>query len=296
MTWAFIVLNWNGRDDTLRCLASLRALQGDHAVYVADNGSSDGSVEAIRAAHPEAVVIENGANLGYSGGNNAGIERALADGAAWVVLLNNDAQPEPGALRALQDAAAAHPDAGLLAGKLLFDDGRVQWAGQRLDLRTGYSGLPYCYGKPDGPQWSVDGPSDRAVGALMAVSHAAIEAVGTLDHDLFAYVEDVDWSLRIREAGFACRFVAGARATHALAASTGGHRASTHALYYGVRNTIVVCERHRPMDPMRTQLRRASIAAAFLARAAKVEGRAAGFAAVATGVRDGVRRRLGPRT
>ena len=138
MSWAVCVLNWNGREDTLRCLASLRGAR----VIVADNGSTDGSVEAIRAAFPDVELVENGANLGFSGGNNAAIRRALERGAEWVVLLNNDAEAEPGLLAALQAAAARHPRAGVLAGKLLYPDGRVQWAGQRVGLRTGYSGPP----------------------------------------------------------------------------------------------------------------------------------------------------------
>jgi GT2 family glycosyltransferase len=295
MTWAFIVLNWNGREDTLRCLASLRAVPEPHAVYISDNGSTDGSVAAIRAAHPEAVLIENGANLGYSGGNNAAIERAVADGADWVVLLNNDAVADPGVLAAFARAADAHPEAGLLAGMLLFPDGRVQWAGQRIGLRSGYSGRPVGYGKPLAEVAPHEGPAARGVGALMAVSRAAIEAVGTFDHDLFAYVEDVDWSLRIRAAGFTCWFVPEAHAAHALAASTGGHASSTHAIYYGARNTIVVCERHLPLGRAGTWLRRASIAASFALRAAKIQQPRAGLAAVATGVRDGIARRLGPR-
>lgn len=294
MTWAFVVLNWNGREDTLRCLASLHAVPEEHAVYVADNGSTDGSVDAIRAAHPEAVLIENGANLGYSGGNNAAIERAIADGADWIVLLNNDAVADPGVLAALERAAAAHPDAGVLAGMLVFPDGRVQWAGQRIGLRSGYSGKPVGYGKPVAEVAPVEAPQPRAVGALMAVSRPAIEAVGVFDHDLFAYVEDVDWSLRIREAGFTCWFVPSARAAHALAASTGGHAASTHAIYYGARNTVVVCERHLPLGLVGTWVRRGCIAATFALRAVQVRP-LAGMAAVLTGVRDGIVRRLGPR-
>ena len=73
---------------------------------MADNGSTDGSVGAIRAAHPDVELIENGANLGFSGGNNAAIRHALDGGAEWVVLVNNDAEPQPGMLEALQAAAA----------------------------------------------------------------------------------------------------------------------------------------------------------------------------------------------
>jgi GT2 family glycosyltransferase len=290
MSWAVCVLNWNGREDTLRCLASLRGTR----VVVADNGSTDGSVEAIRAADPEAELVENGANLGFAGGNNAAIRRALDGGAEWVVLLNNDAEAEPELLAALRAAASRHPRAGVLAGKLLFPDGRVQWAGQRVSLRTGYSGRPRGYGRPDGFAYSVEGRTQRAVGALMAVSRAAIERAGLLDERLFAYVEDVDWSLRIRAAGFDCVFVPRARAVHRMSSSTGG-ATSTHTVYYGVRNTIVVCERHRPLGPAATAARRASILASFLAHAALVLRSQAAVAAVREGYRDALAGRLGRR-
>ena len=292
MTFAFVVLNWNGGEDTLRCLASLPF--GDARVVVADNGSTDASLERVRERFPDALVVENGANLGFSGGNNAGIRAALDAGAEWVVLVNNDATLEPGALEALRAAAARHPEAGVLAGKLLFPDGRVQWAGQRVALLTGYSGRPRGYGRPDGERYRREEPVDRAVGALMAVSRRAIEAAGLLDKDLFAYVEDVDWSLRIRAAGFACVFVPGARAAHALSASTGG-AASTTPLYFGTRNTIVVCERHRPLGPVGTRLRRASIAATFGARAALGLRSRPALRAVRDGYRDARAGRLGPR-
>jgi GT2 family glycosyltransferase len=292
VSWVVCVLNWNGREDTLRCLASLR----DMPVVVADNGSTDGSVEAIRAAFPDVDVVENGANLGFSGGNNAAIRRALERGADWVVLLNNDAEAEPGLLDALRAAAERHPRAGVLAGKLLYPDGRVQWAGQRVALRTGYSGRPRGHGRPDGFAYSVEGRTDRAVGALMAVSRAAIERAGLLDEDLFAYVEDVDWSLRIRAAGFDCVFVPTARAVHRVSASTGGAAASTHTVYYGVRNTIVVCERHRPLGRFGTSARRACVWVTFFAHAALVLHSPEAAYAVGEGFFDALDGRLGERS
>ena len=291
MTWAVCVLNWNGREDTLRCLASLGAAR----VVVADNGSSDGSVGAIRAAFPDVELVENGANLGFSGGNNAAIRRALEGGADWVVLLNNDAEAEPGMLAALEAAAARHPRAGVLAGKLLYPDGRVQWAGQRVGLGLGYSGRPRGHGQPDGFAYSVEGRTDRAVGALMAVSRAAIERAGLLDEDLFAYVEDVDWSLRIRAAGFECVFVPTARAVHRVSASTGGAAASTHTMYYGARNTLVVSERHRPHGALGTAARRGFVLATYLAHAVLVLRSGAALSAVVEGYRDALAGRLGER-
>lgn len=293
--WAFVVLSWNGREDTLRCLAALARVRGAHAVYVADNGSEDGTPAAVRALHPDVTVIENGANLGFSGGNNPAIARALADGCDWVVLVNNDAEPEPEALAAFQEAAGRAPSAGVLAGVLLSEDGRLQWAGQRVGLRWGYSGRPDGYGRLDRPGLVVERDVDRAVGAFMAVSRQAVEAVGLLDDALFAYVEDVDWSLRIRAAGLRCRLVPGARARHALSQSTGGDHGSTHTLYYGARNTIVVCERHCPRGRGGTALRRLVVIATFALRAAMVQRSRAALRAVLAGAADARAGRLGPR-
>jgi GT2 family glycosyltransferase len=295
VTWAVCILNWNGREDTLRCLEALSGVRGEFTTVVADNGSTDGSAAAIRAAYPHLELIENGANLGYSGGNNAAIRHALDHGAEWVVLLNNDAEPEPGMLEALTAAAARHPRAGVLAGKLMFEDGRVQWAGQRVALLTGYSGRPRGSGRPDGFAYRIEGRTDRAVGALMAVSRAAIDRAGLLDEDLFAYVEDVDWSLRIRAAGLDCVFVPTARAAHRVSASTGGAAGSTHTVYYGARNTIVVCERHRPLGAAGTAARRACILAAFLAHAGLVLRSREAVGAVMDGYRDALTGRLGER-
>jgi GT2 family glycosyltransferase len=298
-SWWLIVLSWNGREDTLACLRSLRELHGsDTAIVCVDNGSTDGSPEAVREQHPEVHLVENGRNLGFSGGNNAGIRHALEHGAEWVVLVNNDAVVAPNAVERLRAAAAARPAAGMLAGKLFFDEppDRIWFAGQRFWPALGYSGRPRGYGRSDAPRYRRPGPTDRAVGAFMAVSRRLVEQIGALDDDLFAYGEDVDWSLRAREAGFEVWFVPDAVAWHRVSGSTGGERASTHALYYGVRNTIAVCERHLPFPQPLKQLRRWFILAIFLFQAlALSEGRRPFLAAVRDGYRDVVEGRFGER-
>jgi GT2 family glycosyltransferase len=298
-SWWLIVLSWNGREDTLTCLRSLRELRDDDTeVVCVDNGSTDGSVEAVRAEYPEVHLVENGRNLGFSGGNNAGIGHALERGAQWVVLVNNDAVLAPDAIERLRAAARARTAAGMLAGKLFFDEppDRIWFAGQRFWPALGYSGRPRGYGRSDAPQYRQPGPTDRAVGAFMAVSRALIDQIGALDDELFAYGEDVDWSLRAREAGFEVWFVPDAIAWHRVSGSTGGERASTHALYYGVRNTIAVCERHLPFRQPLKQLRRWFILSIFLFQAlALSEGRRPFLAAVRDGYRDVAAGRFGER-
>ena len=296
--WHVVVLNWNGREDTLRCLRSLEPLrQRGAGVVCVDNGSSDGSAAAIRTAFPHVTLIDAGANLGYAGGNNLGLRHALERGARWVMLVNNDATVAPDVIEGLERAARARPRAGILAGKVYFADRQqtIWFAGQRVRTLLGYSGRPRGYGRPDGPDYRRIEHTGRAVGALMAISREAIETVGLLDEDLFAYVEDVDWALRVREAGFEVVFAPGARAWHAVSRSTGGAAVSTFPLYYGVRNTIVVCERHRPLGGLGTAARRGFIVATFAAHALSLADRRAALRAVREGWEDARAGRLGIR-
>ena len=109
-----IVLNWNGRDDTLACLSSLSELDyPSYEIVVVDNGSGDDSVEAIRASFPRVTLVETGENLGYVGGNNLGLEYARAAKADYALLLNNDTEVAPDFVHMLVDAAQAGPDIGI---------------------------------------------------------------------------------------------------------------------------------------------------------------------------------------
>ena len=90
-----IILNWNGKADTLACLASLAQVKTPHQTIVVDNGSTDGSASAILASFPDVEVIKTGENLGYAAGNNVGIRRALEKGADFIFILNNDTTVEP---------------------------------------------------------------------------------------------------------------------------------------------------------------------------------------------------------
>jgi GT2 family glycosyltransferase len=297
--WAIIVLSWNGRDDTLACLASLAEVDWPGLdVICVDNGSSDGSPGAVRERFPAVTLIENGRNLGYAGGNNVGIRAALDRGADWVLLLNNDATLAPDAVRQLDAVATMRRKAGILGGKVLFADppDQVWFAGQRFNAALGYSGRPRGFRKPDGPRYDQVEAVDRVVGACMAVSRELTEAIGLFDDDLFAYVEDVDWSLRAREAGFEVLLVPKALAWHRVAASSGGATVSTTSMYYGVRNTIVVCERHRPLPIGLREIRRAIVAGTFAATALMSDARGPMLRAVLEGAGDARRGKLGQRS
>jgi hypothetical protein len=296
--WHAIVLNWNGREDTLSCLESLvRVPRDDLAVVCVDNASSDGSAQAVRERFPAVTLIEAPTNLGYSAGNNLGLRHALAAGARWMMLLNNDATVDPGVIEGFERAARARPRAGVLAGKLYYADRpqTIWFAGQRVSELLGYSGRPRGYGRADGPRYGDVRVTGRAAGALMAISREAAQAAGLLDEELFAYVEDVEWALRVRAADLEVVFAPDARAWHRVSASSGGEARSTATLYYGIRNTVAVLERHRPLGPTATALRRTSILATFALHALTRSNRGEALRAVRAGYADAGAGRVGPR-
>jgi hypothetical protein len=289
MRFHAVVLNWNGGEDTPKALASLAGIE----TICVDNGSTDGSDLEVERRFPGVDLVRTGRNLGFAGGNNVGIRRALERGADWVVLVNNDAVAGRGFAEALERAARARPDAGLLACKVLHEDGgTVQYAGARVRAWLGYSGRLEGHGGPD--VFHATRETGRADGAAMAVSRRAAEQVGLLDESLFAYVEDVDWSLRMRAAGFPIVFVADAVVRHRGSASTGG-ASSTTGLYYSTRNTIAVFERTWPLPRGLRALRRGVVVATHLVQAASHQRRRESVRAVLEGWRAARAGVQGPR-
>lgn len=249
-----VVLSWNGREDTLACLESLRGIE----TVCVDNGSSDGSADAVAERFPDVELIRTEVNLGFAAGNNVGIRRALDRGADWVLLLNNDALAEDGLVGALERGAAARPDAGVLACKVLFaDSGKLWYAGASFDPFLGRSRHD-GFGSTDEPGRLRD--TVRATGTGMAVSRAAIERAGLLDEELFLYAEDLEWCLRIKAAGLAIVYVPEARVLHRVSAASGGAGSPTTS-YYETRNMLSVVERYRPLPRGAKGLRRALVVA-----------------------------------
>ena len=293
---AIVVLSWNGRDDTLGCLRSLQAVE--HApltVMVVDNGSTDGTEEAVRAEFPEVVLVRCEQNLGFAEGNNVGIRQALELGAAHVVVLNNDVEVEPGFVGALVGEARHRPDAGALCSKILFFEprDRIWFAGAGFDPHRGY-GRHVRFRELDDPSETDVVETDRACGAAMLVSRGVVEEVGIFDPELFLYSEDTDWSLRARAAGRRHYVVPRSRVYHKVSATSGGANMPT-PLYYVTRNTLVVCERWAPLGWLGTWRRRAVVLAAHTLQALGSPKSADALRAVLAGWRDFRRGRLGER-
>jgi hypothetical protein len=295
---AAVVLSWNGRDDTLACLASLEAVTyPELEVIVVDNGSSDGVAEAVAAAFPAVEVIVSEHNLGFAGGSNRGIARALERDARYVLLLNNDVEVDPGFLGALVDEARRRPDAAALSSKVLFRHPAdlIWFAGASFDPRRGYNGRLRGYRERDDGRFDEVVETDRAAGAAMLIPRTMFDEVGLLDERLFVYAEDAEWSLRARGLGYRIYVVPSSRVWHKVSAASGGESSPT-TLYYGTRNVLEVCEHYAPLGRIGSARRRCELVIAGVIQALRSRRRREGIAAVMQGYRDQRAGRLGQRS
>lgn len=263
-----VLLSWNGLEDTLACLDSLAAVTyPERLVVVVDNGSKDGSADAVEAAHPDVVLIRLERNYGFTGGVNRGIGAALERGADVVILLNNDMIVEHGFVEPLVEAVVADPTAAAACCQILFADppDRVWYAGASFKPGRGHHGRNTRLGEAPLPAGSAPYATECACAGAMLIPRSSLEEIGLLDDDLFAYREDLEWSLRARSRGRRILVVPASVVRHKVSASTGGEASST-SLYYDVRNGLVVAERYDSRGRLRTAIRRGESVLAHLAQ------------------------------
>ncbi|MCE5204282.1 MAG: glycosyltransferase family 2 protein [Actinomycetia bacterium] len=216
-----VIVAHNAGDLIERAVASVVDDPLVRSVCIVDNASTDGAPEAVAAAHPRVRVLR-AENRGFAAGNNLGIS---AGDAPYVMLLNPDAEMNPGSLALLHSFASEHSRAGIVGPEILNANGTRQ-AGSRGRFPTFARVLALhaarvwarITGAVSPLPKSVTGPTrvDWVTGAAMLVRRAAIEAVGGLDEGFFLYYEDVDWCHRMHDAGWEVWVVPGATVTHHL--------------------------------------------------------------------------------
>ncbi|MER3399636.1 MAG: glycosyltransferase family 2 protein [Thermoflexus sp.] len=237
------ILAHNRRHDTLACLESVRRLEGPVAqVLVLDNGSTDGTPEAVRRAFPEVLVCELGDNRGYAAGNNVALQQALAEGQEGVFLLNNDTLVDAGCLIALLETARAQPRVGAV-GPLVWAWPPTHgiWAlGGAIDWRRAFT-VHRDAGRAQ-PSLILPHPVDFVPGCGILLMREALERVGGFDERYFMYWEETDWCCRARREGFSIWVNPRAQLWHK--APVHPEDLSPLVLYYMARNRLLFFWEH----------------------------------------------------
>jgi hypothetical protein len=241
---AAIVLNWNNWPLTVECLQSLRRVTYPRCrVLIVDNGSTDDSEKVLREKFPEFEFIQTGANLGYAGGNNAGLRRALELNTDYLCLLNNDVVVEPDFLEPLVAALEADAQLGIVGGLQLShrNPRLILSSGSFFSWYTGTVRDPQA-GLLDAGQCSRPKDVDFICGAALLARASMARAVGLLDEAFFLVGEDTDWCLRAQRAGWRVAYIPGSKIFHKERATRDSQPQMNW--YYMVRNRIWLVRRY----------------------------------------------------
>ena len=236
-----VVLNWNGWEDTIKCIGSLQKVDYPSlTTIIVDNNSSDGSADKISEQFPSLTLLRQHLNGGYAAGNNAGIRFALDNGAAYVLILNNDTVVDPGFLAPLVAASERMPDVGVVTG-------RVQYLSHPEQLFSGAGKISrlLCTGMnkgglfPSSQRSAEERGIDYVCGVMLLVKRSVFEHCGLLDEKYFMYFEDLEFSLRISRR-FKIRYIPQSVIYHRSGGGKGWRTYSEKYLYFHTRNRFMV--------------------------------------------------------
>ena len=239
-----VVLSWNRRSRVLDCIARIERLDTpaiDVTIVIVDNASSDDSVDAFRAGHPDAVILPQAVNLGFVGGVNTGLAEVLRRQLDYAWLLNDDTQFEDDILAKLVDHARRSPGASVFSPVIRDDD-----AGRQLQFRNGLVDWHRCRLHD---QMEIDRFSDLVrggatpvlIGTALLIATPVIDAVIGFDERFFAYWEDIDFTVRAAHRGFVSQVVVEATVLHD---SPDRNARPPHYYYYMIRNEALFWKKH----------------------------------------------------
>jgi len=257
---SIIIVHYNTDKETKECLDSLENVKTTQNfkfdVVLLDNASKEPL--KIKNNYTNTELIRSDSNLGFTGGNNLAIKYAIEKhNRDYILLLNNDTIVDPDFLKNLYKCIKNNPKAGLITPKIYFeknyefyksdyapsDKGKVIWyAGGSIDwkhLSANHRGVD----EVDYGQFDEVSRVDYATGCCLLVTREIVETVGLLDDDLFLYSEDVDYSLRVKEAGYDLLYCPDSLVWHKNAGSSGGS-GSPVQLYYQTRNRLWIAKTH----------------------------------------------------
>lgn len=241
---ACIVLSYNGKALALQTVESLRRLDYPaYRVVVVDNGSTDGTEEALRASYPEVTILRVDPNRGISNGLNSGIRHALEQGDDYLLILNNDIEVHPAMVREMVAVAESDPTIGVVGPKTYYyaDRNRLWSAGGRLHFRHSITDERGNL-ELDRGQYDRTEEVDYVNGCAMLVPRRVQLDVGLWDPTFFISVEDADWCMRAKRRGWRCFYAHQALLWHMVSPTTGGYKPGR--TFQTGRSTMLFVRKH----------------------------------------------------
>jgi hypothetical protein len=242
-----VICNYNKADKVLECIQCILEQRfEDYDLYVVDNGSTDGSAEAIRAKYGDVVTLmENKENLGGSGGFNTGLRRAYAAGYEYLMCVDNDAMLDENAVGNLVAFLDEHGEVGIAASKIyhLEEPDYIQQFGQTIDFWYFCTEVPHLNMVEDGSMPDFLYVDSVAACSLM-VRRTTIDRIGFMPEENFLYWDDTEWCYLCNRAGMKVASVGTSKALHAMGAKK--EDVNTFPTYYAWRNWIKFFSKYTP--------------------------------------------------
>lgn len=241
---SIIILNWNGANDTIECINSLKNIYYDnYNIIVVDNGSEEVDYLLLQQKTPATKIIRSGKNSGFTGGNNIGIRYALESKTDYLLLLNNDTIVEPDFIQPLLRVFVEEKKVGIVAPQInYYDDPQKVWTAGGTISYIRSSGFAYSDKTEDRISKNVKEVTFVS-GCCMLIKTEAIEKSGLFDDNFFLYGEDVDLCYRTLKSGFRIFVAPKAKIYHKVSSST-SKALKTLPLYYVTRNRLYLSKKH----------------------------------------------------
>ncbi len=253
---AVVILNWNGEKFLREFFPQVVACSPPETeIIIADNGSTDGSVDYIRKSFPRVRIIDNGRNMGFAGGYNRALKLVDAD---YYVLLNNDILVTPNWIQPVVVLMESDPNIAACQPKIrsFAERDKFEYAGAAGGFidRLGY---PFCQGRlfqsieEDHGQYDVSRDIFWATGACMFIKADLFHRFGGFDDDFFAHMEEIDLCWRLKNINYRIKYCPGSTVYHVGGGSL--PKKSSFKTYLNIRNNIIMLYKNLP-DPRRRRV------------------------------------------
>ena len=241
---AIIILNWNGLGDTVECLESLRRIAyPSYKIVVVDNGSKGNDASILEKKYGKVIdIIRSKTNLGFAGGCNIGIRRALKTDATYILFLNNDTTVESQFLTALVEVANNDKQIGIVGPKIYYydDPHRIATVGGTVNFWTGNAPL-IGRGTVDHGEFEDVREVDYVSGCALLIKKEVVKRIGIFEEDYFAYFEETDLCTRARRSGYKVVVAPKSIVWHKVSRS---EKSGVISLYFMTRNRFLFMKKN----------------------------------------------------